>query len=376
MQEFKFSCPHCGQHLQAPEDMKGQIIECPSCSNQLEIPHGLGENDGNPNTETSENNASPETVALDVDEKFSSVSIKTKAGWQKYIEELRLSLPTSTFIYEPRFSTSINGKAIFMMLLGTIVATPLGFLSYGFVILLQVLLASFVPSEYHLEVNQLTVYNWTLPIALPILHWGIRIIGYLLAFSTMGYTIGCTVSSFGRKGHSMNKIMHFISASISVVLVFTLYFILTQFTNTKVSVSLYIGCAIIGTIIAFFAACFTILDKFAHFKYCDACAQYMKYNERKITLGGVKALAYAFKNEDLELLQECSNSMPPGNDGTLKVWQCNSCGKGFAETVINLSGTIDNVEKTFVIEQRKIDFAELSPEEMKALKRSRYTFKM
>jgi membrane protein YdbS with pleckstrin-like domain/DNA-directed RNA polymerase subunit RPC12/RpoP len=38
MPDYKFNCPHCGQSLEAPEDMGGQSIDCPSCSKPLVIP--------------------------------------------------------------------------------------------------------------------------------------------------------------------------------------------------------------------------------------------------------------------------------------------------------------------------------------------------
>ena len=36
--EFKFLCPHCGQHLEAEADMIGTEIECPVCGNGLKVP--------------------------------------------------------------------------------------------------------------------------------------------------------------------------------------------------------------------------------------------------------------------------------------------------------------------------------------------------
>ena len=42
--EFKFSCPHCGRHLAATEDMSGMVLDCPACGKQLTIPsHGKKE---------------------------------------------------------------------------------------------------------------------------------------------------------------------------------------------------------------------------------------------------------------------------------------------------------------------------------------------
>ena len=38
MSDFKFNCPHCEQSLEAPEEMLGQTIECPSCSGSIQLP--------------------------------------------------------------------------------------------------------------------------------------------------------------------------------------------------------------------------------------------------------------------------------------------------------------------------------------------------
>lgn len=38
MSDYKFNCPHCKQSLEAPEDMLGQTIECPSCQGSIELP--------------------------------------------------------------------------------------------------------------------------------------------------------------------------------------------------------------------------------------------------------------------------------------------------------------------------------------------------
>jgi DNA-directed RNA polymerase subunit RPC12/RpoP len=38
MKDFKFSCPHCGQHIEADESMAGMAAACPTCSRQLVVP--------------------------------------------------------------------------------------------------------------------------------------------------------------------------------------------------------------------------------------------------------------------------------------------------------------------------------------------------
>ena len=38
MSDFKFSCPHCQQHLEAPEEMAGATIDCPHCKQRISVP--------------------------------------------------------------------------------------------------------------------------------------------------------------------------------------------------------------------------------------------------------------------------------------------------------------------------------------------------
>jgi hypothetical protein len=38
MNQFKFSCPHCKQHLQCDEQFSGREIQCPSCNVLIRIP--------------------------------------------------------------------------------------------------------------------------------------------------------------------------------------------------------------------------------------------------------------------------------------------------------------------------------------------------
>ena len=42
MSEFKFSCSHCQQHLQAAEQLAGHQIQCPSCHHLIRIPSAPG----------------------------------------------------------------------------------------------------------------------------------------------------------------------------------------------------------------------------------------------------------------------------------------------------------------------------------------------
>jgi DNA-directed RNA polymerase subunit RPC12/RpoP len=38
MNQFKFSCPQCSQHLQCDEAFSGRQIECPNCHHLIRIP--------------------------------------------------------------------------------------------------------------------------------------------------------------------------------------------------------------------------------------------------------------------------------------------------------------------------------------------------
>jgi len=38
MADFEFSCPNCNQVLEAPDDMAGEVVECPGCQQQMTVP--------------------------------------------------------------------------------------------------------------------------------------------------------------------------------------------------------------------------------------------------------------------------------------------------------------------------------------------------
>jgi DNA-directed RNA polymerase subunit RPC12/RpoP len=38
MPDLEFSCPSCGQVLEAPDDMRGEVVECPGCQQQITVP--------------------------------------------------------------------------------------------------------------------------------------------------------------------------------------------------------------------------------------------------------------------------------------------------------------------------------------------------
>ncbi len=42
MSDFKFSCPHCNQHLQCDEQFSGRQMQCPACNVLIRIPPAPG----------------------------------------------------------------------------------------------------------------------------------------------------------------------------------------------------------------------------------------------------------------------------------------------------------------------------------------------
>jgi len=42
MGDFKFSCPHCNQHLQCEDKFSGRQIQCPACNHLIRIPAAPG----------------------------------------------------------------------------------------------------------------------------------------------------------------------------------------------------------------------------------------------------------------------------------------------------------------------------------------------
>ena len=42
MNELKFSCPHCNQHLQAAEQLAARQFQCPNCNHLIRIPAAPG----------------------------------------------------------------------------------------------------------------------------------------------------------------------------------------------------------------------------------------------------------------------------------------------------------------------------------------------
>ena len=41
MAKIDFACPHCGQKLNGPEEMAGQVVDCPVCNKRFHIPGGV-----------------------------------------------------------------------------------------------------------------------------------------------------------------------------------------------------------------------------------------------------------------------------------------------------------------------------------------------
>lgn len=43
MSDINFDCPKCGQNLDAPADLAGLFVECPSCAAIVKVPLGSGQ---------------------------------------------------------------------------------------------------------------------------------------------------------------------------------------------------------------------------------------------------------------------------------------------------------------------------------------------
>jgi hypothetical protein len=54
MSDFKFTCPHCTQHIAGDEALRGQKIPCPGCGHDITVPRAFGlEPEPEPATEVS-----------------------------------------------------------------------------------------------------------------------------------------------------------------------------------------------------------------------------------------------------------------------------------------------------------------------------------
>ena len=52
MNEFKFACTHCGQHLEASPELAGRQFQCPGCNVLIRVPRAPGmENEDSGRTE-------------------------------------------------------------------------------------------------------------------------------------------------------------------------------------------------------------------------------------------------------------------------------------------------------------------------------------
>lgn len=48
MADITFTCPHCNQELEAPDDLAGETIDCPACEGQLIVPSPAGAESASP----------------------------------------------------------------------------------------------------------------------------------------------------------------------------------------------------------------------------------------------------------------------------------------------------------------------------------------
>lgn len=86
MSDINFDCPKCGQNLDAPPDLAGLFIECPSCASIIKVPTASGQT--SEPIATASTPAKPEFVApAKQEEKGTTMRIDLP-------EEFRLPPPT------------------------------------------------------------------------------------------------------------------------------------------------------------------------------------------------------------------------------------------------------------------------------------------
>ena len=89
-QGFKFSCPRCGQHLEAELDMVGITIDCPGCGQSLKVPSSSSEcqagvvSDAKAEVETTDD-GSPKIVVLKRRESFTG-------RWKKRLKTMGIGI--------------------------------------------------------------------------------------------------------------------------------------------------------------------------------------------------------------------------------------------------------------------------------------------
>jgi len=44
MSDFKFSCPHCDQHIACDTSLSGRQLQCPACHHLIRVPPAPGTN--------------------------------------------------------------------------------------------------------------------------------------------------------------------------------------------------------------------------------------------------------------------------------------------------------------------------------------------
>lgn len=90
-QGFKFSCPRCGQHLEAELDMVGITIGCPGCGHPLKVPSLSSEcqadavSDAKAEVETTTDDGGPKIAVLKRRESFTG-------RWKKRLKALGIGI--------------------------------------------------------------------------------------------------------------------------------------------------------------------------------------------------------------------------------------------------------------------------------------------
>ncbi len=114
MSDVKFNCPQCNQHLEAPEDMLGQLIDCPLCNQPIEVPR--------PHMRPSRPPINFAGLPKNKAQQYAAIGAKAPA--EKYIPfaiGLNMVLPGAGYMYMGRFVLGIFALILIGMILA---ATP------------------------------------------------------------------------------------------------------------------------------------------------------------------------------------------------------------------------------------------------------------
>lgn len=167
--------------------------------------------------------------------------------------------------------------------------------------------------------------------------------GYGLAYAALGWTAAAVCTGMGQVGKNRN-IPAAIAFSVAAALVALLlghltaallpdWLTLAALRNLLGpwvdSAALTVAC--LGSVLALVVAGITGRNLIHSRKFCEDCEQFMTETTlRPLGLGGLKALAVALNDRDLDAAADLLNA-PAGQEGIPKLFDCPRCGRGYLE---------------------------------------------